>query len=427
MRPLKLLLPILTAMAAPLAVQAADDFISIGRGTARQQCAADALVHAAGVERSRGAGGPVRTTLLSRAGPGLRLPSQGDVARAASTVAPPHGGTRGRWAARRHVAKRGRPQRPFSGKNVHDRRSASLHRGAHRHPHRQQSAGERARRRRARRHQGRRRSFRQGSQHRRHRADRRRPHLHRRRRHPRVRQAAHGRQPQRRHRHHGELPQDHRGGPARHAARRRPRDGAGRALSRVPADHARRPAGGPSRHPARRRRHAAPAAADRRQVRARRHHLRPAHPRARGQEQGHRRRHRRGRPAEGRGGACPDAGGAERAAAARARPHGDPGIARPVQGDREGDRPPRARLQGAVEHHQVRAGRRRAAVRRGHEARARAVPGAAGLARVGGAALLLLRRARGGQGARRAGRHAAARDQDVPASSAPAPWAAASP
>ena len=91
---------------------------------------------------------------------------------------------------------------------------------------------------------------------------------------------------------------------------------------------------------------------------------------------------------------------------------GDAGIARPVQGDREGDRAARPRLQGAVEHHQVRAGRRRAAVRRGHEARARAVRRAADLVGVGGAALLLLRRARGGQGARRAGRHAAARDQD---------------
>ena len=86
----------------------------------------------------------------------------------------------------------------------------------------------------------------------------------------------------------------------------------------------------------------------------------------------------------------------------------------------------RARLQGAVEHHQVRPGRLRAAVRRGHEARARAVPGAADLAGVGGAALLLLRRARGGQGTRRAGRHAAAHDQERPASSAPARWAAAS-
>ena len=195
----------------------------------------------------------------------------------------------------------------------------------------------------------------------------------------------------------------------------------------VAALDARRPARGPSRPPAGRRRHAAPAAPHRCEVRARCHHLGPPHPRARGQEQGHHRRHRRGRPAEGRRGACPDAGGAERAAPARARPDRDARIARPVQGDREGDRPPRPRLQGAVEHHQVRAGRRRAAVRRGHEARARAVRRAADLAGVGGAALLLLRRARGGQGARRAGRHAAARRSRPPASSAPAPWAAASP
>ena len=289
----------------------------------------------------------------------------------------PHRGTGDRWAARPPVAKRGQLQRLRFREERHDRRSASLHRGADRHPHRQQPAGERTGRRRAQRHQGRRRSLRPGSQHRRHRADRRRAHLHRRRRHPRVRQAAVRRQPERRHRHHGELPQDRRGGPARHAAGRRPGDGAGRALSRVAADHARRPARGPSRHPARRRRHAAPAAPHRCQVRARRHHLGPPHPRPRGQEQGHHRRHRRGRPFEGRGRPRPDAGGAERAAPARARPHGDAGIARPVQGDREGDRPPRARLQGAVEHHQVRAGRRRAAVRRGHEARARAVRRAA--------------------------------------------------
>ncbi len=57
-------------------------------------------------------------------------------------------------------------------------------------------------------------------------------HGHRRRRHPRVRQAAGGRQPERRHRHHGELPQDRRRGAARHAAGRRPGDGARRALSR---------------------------------------------------------------------------------------------------------------------------------------------------------------------------------------------------
>ena len=88
----------------------------------------------------------------------------------------------------------------------------------------------------------------------------------------------------------------------------------------VAADHARRPARGPSRHPARRRRHAAPAAPHRCEVRARRHHLGPPHPRPRGQEQGHHRRHRRGRPAEGRGRPCADAGGAERAAPARARP-----------------------------------------------------------------------------------------------------------
>ena len=61
----------------------------------------------------------------------------------------------------------------------------------------------------------------------------------------------------------------------------------------VAADHARRPARGPSRPAARRRRHAAPAAPHRREVRARRHHLGPPHPRARGQEQGHHRRHRR--------------------------------------------------------------------------------------------------------------------------------------
>ena len=140
------------------------------------------------------------------------------------------------------------------------------------------------------------------------------------------------------------------------------------------ASDTRRPAGGPSRPAARRRRHAAPAAPDRREVRARRHHLGPPHPGARSQEQGHHRRHRRGRRSSGRRrGACADAGGAERAAAPRPRPQGDARIARPVQGDREGDRPPRARLQGAVEHHQVRAGRRRAAVRRGHQARARAV------------------------------------------------------
>ena len=81
------------------------------------------------------------------------------------------------------------------------------------------------------------------------------------------------------------------------------------------ADHARRPARSPSRHPARRRRHAAPAAPHRREVRARRHHLGPPHPRARGQEQGHHRRHRRGRPVGRRRGACPDAGGPEGAAA----------------------------------------------------------------------------------------------------------------
>ena len=82
------------------------------------------------------------------------------------------------------------------------------------------------------------------------------------------------------------------------------------------ASDARRPAGSPSRPAAGRRRHAAPAAPDRRQVRARRHHLGPPHPGARGQEQGHHRRHRRGRPSGRRRGACADAGGAEGAAAA---------------------------------------------------------------------------------------------------------------
>ena len=193
--------------------------------------------------------------------------------------------------------------------------------------------------------------------------------------------------------------------------------------------HARRPARGASRPAAGRRRHAAPAAPDRRQVRARRHPLGPPHPRARGQEQGHR------RCASSRATTCWPApwrmprcwSRRTRRAAAMRDLSGDARIARPVQGDREGDRPPRARLQGAVEHHQVRAGRRRAAVRRGHEARARAVRRAADLAGVGGAALLLLRRARGRQGARRAGRHAAARRSRRPASSAPARWAAASP
>ena len=94
--------------------------------------------------------------------------------------------------------------------------------------------------------------------------------------------------------------QDRRRRPARHAARRRPRDGAGRALSRRAALDPRRPARGPSRPAAGRRRHAAPAAADRREVCARRDPVGPAHPRARGQEQGHHRCDRRGRrPAGG--------------------------------------------------------------------------------------------------------------------------------
>ena len=177
--------------------------------------------------------------------------------------------------------------------------------------------------------------------------------------------------------------------------------------------HPRRPAGSASRPAARRRRHAAPAAPHRRQVRARRHPLGPPHPRARSQEQGHRRR------ASSKGDLLAGAVAHAQMLVAQNAPRrrvrdldGDARIARPVRGDREGDRPPRPRLQGAVEHHQVRAGRRRAAVRRGHQARARAVRRAADLAGVGGAALLLLRRARGRQGARRAGRHAAARDQD---------------
>ena len=129
----------------------------------------------------------------------------------------------------------------------------------------------------------------------------------------------------------------------------------------------RRPARGPSRPPARRRRHAAPAAADRRQVRARRHHRRAAtSPRPRPRARASSTPSSRATFLAGAVAHAPDAGRPERAAAACPRPQGDARIARPVQGDREGDRPARARLQGAVEHHQVRAGRRRAAVRRGH-------------------------------------------------------------
>ena len=213
---------------------------------------------------------------------------------------------------------------------------------------------------------------------------------------------------------HGELPQDRRRRAARHAARRRPGDGAGRALSRrrCPSTRVGLPevhlgilpgAGGTQRLP---RLTGAKYALD--AIISGRHIPAPE--------------------AKSKGiidaivegddllaGAVAHAQMlvAQKAPRRRVRDlNGDARIARPVRGDREGDRPPRARLQGAVEHHQVRAGRRRAAVRRGHEARARAVRRAADLVGVGGAALLLLRRARGRQGARRAGRHAAAHDQD---------------
>ena len=171
--------------------------------------------------------------------------------------------------------------------------------------------------------------------------------------------------------------------------RRDPRNGArwrvrGRADGALP--HRRsvgemRPAGNQARPHPRRRRHAAPAAADRRREGARRHPVRHALRRARGQGMGRRRRARRGReiariraclrpPADRREGAAAQSARPLRQARARARP------SRNFRGHPQGQREKIPRLRGLGEGDPIGQERRRATVRRGNPERARDVHGA---------------------------------------------------
>ena len=123
----------------------------------------------------------------------------------------------------------------------------------------------------------------------------RRPHLHRRRRHFRIRQAACRALSPGRARRDRERLEAGRRGPARDGARRRIRGGADRPLPHRRPLGEMRPARNQARPHSRRRRHAAAAAAHRRREGARRHSVRRAVRRARGEGMGRRRRTRRGR------------------------------------------------------------------------------------------------------------------------------------
>jgi hypothetical protein len=210
---------------------------------------------------------------------------------------------------------------------------------------------------------------------------------------------------------------------------RRPRAGARLPLPRRRGRGADRPAGSEARHPARRRRHAAPAAPARAGGGAQHDRLR--HHRAFRAAEGHaavRRIHRR-RPAGRRAGLRRKGGEGEAAAEARARPEDRlPERRRLLPVRPQHRRRHCEELPGAFEVRRRRRGRRDQALRRGHEDRARGLRPSGADAGIEGPAPRLLRRARRLEDRRRAGRHAGTRKiEPRSASSAPAPWAAASP
>ena len=240
----------------------------------------------------------------------------------------------------------------------------------------------------------------------------RRAHLHRRRRHFRIRQAARRALSPGRARYDRERLEAGRRRHPRHGARRRLRGGADRPLPHRRPFREMRPAGNQARPPSRRRRHAAAAAARRRREGARRHSVRRAVRRARGEGMGRRRRTRRGRQtarvrarlrpaADRRQGAAEEGARPLRQARACPRSSGD------LRGDPQGERAKVPRLRGLAEGDRV--GRRTRSTCRSTRAWRKSASCSWRLLAtdpVQGAAPRVLRRAGGGQDRRRRPRRA---------------------
>src|SRR5579883_3042831 len=277
-------------------------------------------------------------------------------------------------------------------------------RGRRRRLDHQQPAGERAEPCRAQRHQIGRRCRNRGQRGQGHRADLRRAHLRCRRRHHRVRQADEGAGPSR---HHRDNREQREAGDRRdpwHGLGRRPRVGTRLPVPRRRGGRQVRPSRGEARHPARGRRDAAFAARRRRADGARHDHLGRSHRREAGtRDRAHRRDCHR-RPARRRHRLCRARAAREIAAPPCARPQrrARRGGCRSLQELSEHPRQAQARPRSAASLRRRGRGGGHAAFRSGPQTRARALHEAPGRRSIEGAALFLLRRARGQQDPRRA-------------------------